>query len=96
MTKFKTLAKGENNMQDPLRGLGPDDLKDLPNEKVVFERLTTPQLEAIFFPKNGRLILLFPDGQRRQLEHNTVKALTSFLDQHMEEHLNQSASEPTP
>lgn len=50
------------------------------NWKEVHQRLHTPIFEAIL--QEGRLLLLFPDGQPRQLERSDVEALTRFLDQY--------------
>ncbi len=73
-------------MQDPFKGLRQDDFIGAFNaesQNIAFERLHTSTLEAVFFPTTGRLILLFPNGHRQHFESNDVKALTSFLDQHV-------------
>jgi ribosomal protein S18 len=77
-------------MQDPLnplRGLEHDDFTgaslEAENGKITFNRLHTPNFEAAFISQTGRLILLFPDGHRQHLEHNDVKSLTQFLNEHV-------------
>jgi hypothetical protein len=64
----------EEFIRNPLKGLTQDDLgmsqedfteaQKSKNRTVVYKRLHTTNFEAVFFPANGRLILLFPDGQR--------------------------------
>jgi hypothetical protein len=69
--------------QDPFENLTHDDFKEAlkpENWKEVYQRLHTPTFEAIL--QDGRLLLLFPDGQRRQFEREGVEALTRFLDQY--------------
>jgi hypothetical protein len=78
------LARGEKAMQDfiqnPLKGLQHDDFTGLP---ATFERLHTPNFEAMFIPQTGRLVLQFSDGQRRHLEQRDVESLRDFLSEHV-------------
>jgi hypothetical protein len=46
----------------------------------VYQRLHTPTFEAIL--RDGQLLFLFPDGQRRDFQRSDVEALTRFLDQY--------------
>ena len=50
-----------------------------PSAQVVY-RTDTPTFEAIL--QDGQLLLLFPNGGRRQFERSDVEALTRFLDQY--------------
>src|ERR1700730_5569344 len=71
-------------IQDPFKGMKHEDFVealDARNWKVSYERLHTPNFEAVLISESGHLILLFPDGQRRDFERSDVEALTRFLDQ---------------
>jgi hypothetical protein len=67
-------------MNDPFEHLDLARELDPANWKEVYQRLHTPAFEAIL--QDGRLWLLFPDGERRQFDRQGVEALTRFLDQY--------------
>ncbi len=67
-------------IQNPLSGLQQDDFTGLP---ANFARLHTQNCKMVFLPQTGRLVLLFPDGQRQHLEQRDVEALANFLNEHV-------------
>jgi hypothetical protein len=71
-----------SNTNDPFEHMTPDDFLQAiqPGNWRELQRLHTPTLEAIL--EEGRLTLLFPDGEHRQFERSDVEALTRFLDQY--------------
>ncbi len=66
-------------MDDPFEQMTSDDFMEAlkPENWMEITTLHTPTLEATL--DGGRLILLFPDGQRKQLGRSDVEALTRFL-----------------
>lgn len=71
-----------HNGDDPFEQMTHDDFMQAlkPENWQELQRLHTPTLEAVLV--NERLYLLFPNGERRQLERSDVEVLTRFLDQY--------------
>ncbi len=68
--------------QDPFAKMSHEDFIEAlnPANWQSIHRLHTPTLEAIL--EQDHLMLVFPDGERRQLERSDIEALTRFLDQY--------------